>query len=642
MKSFRRKKDLALEEFLSDDWVRDLGVAEKPLSGRVLFLLNLGLLALGAVVLFRVFFLGLNQDFFKARAEANLNQIQKIAAPRGIIYDSKGEILADNRPVFLALLNVREFFKRKDLEGETLRVAEEVLGIPKDDFWELVRDNDLGVFQESIVLNQDLEQSQLIQIESLNLPTVFVSRGFSRRYSDGPVFAHVLGYTGIVSKDDLRRFPNLGGRDFVGKSGVEAFYETRLQGLPGRSVKFRDAQGNILEEKAQEEPEIGDDLYLTIDAEFQRYFYNRMKQGLYDLGRSIGAGLVLDPRSGQILAMVSFPSFDNNLFFNPKNSREIFKLLNSPDKPMFNRTIGGLYAPGSTIKPLHALAALSLGVISPDREVFSPGFLDVPNPYDPDNPTRFLDWKYHGRVNLTSAIARSSNVYFYLVGGGSPPGISGEAATYNGGIRGLGIGRLREWWQKFRLDLKTGVDLYGEVGGFLPSPESKSKKTGTPWLLGDTYNVSIGQGELLVSPLELLSYITAIGNGGKIYKPYLARDLNSPQVLEDFSNLKPLISKIDKAMVEVIQSPNGSAYVMHDLPFRVAGKTGSAQVKNNTQQNAFFVGYASFNRSEQNQSYSEPEVAILVLVENAKEGSLNAIPIAKDVLNWYYLNRTQK
>ncbi len=639
MKIFRKHRGLDIDEFLSDGWVRGMEVAELPIEGRVLFSWSLVVLILGAIILGRIFLLGYDKDFYKARAEANLSQVRELSAPRGMIFDTFGKVLAENQPVFLALLNVREFFQRKDLEEETLKIAREKLGVQEDEFWNLIRNNDSGVFQESIVLNQNLDQNQLIQLESLNLPTINVIRGFSRSYPEGPASASVIGYTGIVSRDDLEKYPNLGGRDFIGKAGIEAFYEDKLRGIPGRAVKFRDARGQILEEKAEEEPKIGRELHLTIDAEFQDYFYHRLEVGLRDLGRSKGVGLALDPRDGRILAMISLPSFDNNIFSDSKDTKTIRGLLNSSEKPMFNRAIAGLYSPGSTIKPLHALAALAEGVISPEREVFSPGFLDVPNPYSPDQPTRFLDWKYHGRVNLMSAIARSSNVYFYLVGGGSPPGLTGNEATYNAGIKGLGISRLRNWWNKFRLNLKTGIDLSGEVSGFLPDPEAREKKTGRPWLLGDTYNASIGQGDLQITPLGLLSYIGAIANGGKIYRPYLAKNFNQPQVLEDFSSLGLPIKIIQGAMARTVRATDGTAYLMHDLPFWVAGKTGSAQVKNKTEENAFFVGFASL-RDQQNVSLSQmPEIAVLVLVENSKQGSLNAVPIAKDVLYWYYLHR---
>ncbi|MBI3589694.1 MAG: hypothetical protein HY093_04785 [Candidatus Liptonbacteria bacterium] len=630
MFKFRKKRDLALEESLGDDWVRDLGVTEAPLNQQILFYLGVIVFLVGLGATVKIILLAFESSFYKARALANLSEVQRLPAPRGIIYDARGKVLAENRPVFLAFLNVREFLRRSDLQNQTLKVAGEVLGISADDFWHLIEENNQGVFSDTILLNADLSQSQLIKLESLDSTVILVSRGFDRHYPQGPVFASVVGYTGIASAEDLKRYPNLGGRDFVGKAGLEAFYENKLRGKPGTSVKVRDARGNVLDQKKGKESEIGQELHLTIDADFQTYFYSRLKQGLESLGRKVGVGLAIDPRDGRVLAMVNLPSYDNGIFNSASTSKAVAELLSAPLKPLFNRAIGGLYSPGSTIKPLHAIAALSEGVITPEREIFSPGYLDVPNPYNPDEPTRFLDWRYQGQVNLASALAQSSNVYFYIVGGGSPP----RAAAGQEGVKGLGINKLKEWWQKFGLGIPNGIDLFGEAAGSLPDALSREKKTGKPWLLGDTYNVAIGQGDLLVTPLQLLSYIGAVANGGEVYQTFLVNGFHQPKAVKDLSAVgTSVIKEVQKGMERAVTSPLGTAYALHDLPFKVAAKTGSAQIRNNSQENAFFVGYAPAQN---------PEISILVLVENSKEGSLNAVPIAKDVLDWYYLNRMTK
>src|SRR6185369_6794081 len=274
---------------------------------------------------------------------------------------------------------------------------------------------------------------------------------------------------------------------------------------------------------------------------------------------------------------------------------------------------------GSTIKPLVGIAALKEGVIDPARTIFSPGYLDIPNPYNPSKPTRYLDWRPQGDVNMAAAIAQSSDVYFYEVAGGF------------GSQKGIGISRLREWWQKFRLDQKTGIDLPGEASGFLPSPEWKEKRDGRPWLLGDTYNVSIGQGDMDITSIQLLSYIAALANGGTIYQPVLNKEAPHPKALADLTYLGPQIAEIQKGMRRTVTSPLGTAHALNDLPFAVDAKTGSAQVLNNTQENAFFVGYIP--GTESGVDTGSP-IAILVLVEHSKEGSPNTLPIAKDVLRW--------
>jgi penicillin-binding protein 2 len=628
------KKELFFEESLLDDWAGDLEVMEVPLGEKPLVYVGIAALVLGIIVAARALFLGTAKaDFYTERAEINLGKYERLTAPRGIIKDRLGEVLAENKPVFSAFLDVNEFLRRPELQTETLKTAGEVLDISANELWQLIRERDLELSSDPILLKSGLDQSQVVLLKSKNLPTLRVENSFNREYPEGEVFASVIGYIGLTTPEDLRRNPELSGKDFVGKSGLEAIYDAELRGKPGLRVKIRDAKGKILDEKLESLPQAGRDLSLTIDADLERYFYRRMQEGLAALGRRSGAGLAMNPKTGEILALLSFPSFDNNVFTVGGKAEERMKILTDPQKPIFNRAISGLYAPGSTIKPLVGVAALAEKVISPRRTIFSPGYMDVPNPYDPERPSRFLDWRYQGEVDLYSAIAQSSNVYFYLVGGGSVRGLfPPEVLAGGGGIEGLGISRLREWWEKFGLGKTTGVDLPGETAGFLPSPEWKEKRDKRPWLLGDTYNVSIGQGDILVTPLQLLNYISAIASGGVAHRPFLKLG-TPPQILYDLSAFAEEIKEVQRGMREAVTSPQGTAHALNDLALEAAAKTGSAQVEGNRAENAFFVGYAP---------YDDPQIAVLVLVENARQGSLNAVPIAKDVLSWYYWNRIVK
>ena len=332
------------------------------------------------------------------------------------------------------------------------------------------------------------------------------------------------------------------------------------------------------------------------------------------------SAVVQDVNTGAVLAMVSFPSYDPNKFENstlPNNIEYINNILHAKDKPLFNRVISGLYSPGSTIKPVHATAALAEGIITPNKQIFSAGYIEIPNPYNPKHPTRFLDWKPQGWVDIYSALARSSNVYFYTVGGGFED------------IKGLGINRLRKYWKFFKLDKSTGIDFPGETYGLLPSPEEKKRTTGSIWRIGDTYNISIGQGDLRITPIELLDAIIAISNKGIVFSPHIAID-RKKSVLMDLSQFEPEFKDVRKGMEDVVKKPYGTAHLLSSLTLKVAAKTGSTQTNNNTKTNALFVGYAPTDK---------PQIAILILVEDAKEGSLNAVPIAKDVFQWYYENR---
>lgn len=629
----RTRDTILVEDSLHDDWGHDFDVAEVPIGSKPLWYLGAVVFLMVLAVAARIIYLNwADGAYYAARAEDNMAQYTAVPAPRGTIYDREGTVLADSKTAFSATLNVREFVDNESLRPDTVRAIENILGIAPDDLANSINEESAGDFASPIVLAEDLTQNELVNLQAINLSTITIARNFVRDYPQGDVFSSVVGYTGRASQSDLAANPSLNSNEAIGKTGIEAVYNASLRGKPGVTVQYRDAQGKLLHEEQKSLPQIGDPVHLTIDGGLQSYFYSRLASGLRSLGKTVGLGLAIDPATGEILSLVNLPGFDNNVFSQSGaiSNAEIKRLLSSPDKPLFNRAVSGFYSPGSTIKPLDAVAALKEGVIDPNREIFSNGYLLVPNQYNSSTPGKYLDWRYQGNVNLASALAQSSDVYFYIVGGGSPPAstpLLNDPSDY--GIRGLGISQLYNWWKTFGLGKPTGIDLPGESVGFLPTPAWKEKQFGTPWLLGDTYNVSIGQGDLLLGPLQLLNYITAIGNGGKMYKPFV-NAASSLQMTGDLTALAPQIAEVRKGMEQGVASPQGTAYLLHDLPVCVAAKTGSAQVQNNAQENALFVGYAPCKN---------PKIAILILIENSREGSLNAVPIAKDVLNWYYWNR---
>lgn len=631
-KHLKTHSDLAFEDTIHDDWGHDLDITEVPIGARPLVYLGIAALVMVLAVTARIIYLNLADGaYYSARARDNIAQYEATPAPRGTIYDRDGNVLAESRAVFTAILNTREFIKNVSKREETTRAAEEVLGISPTDLAarvEKVRDED---FAPPIVLAENLSQGELVKLQALNLETIKIENDFGRNYPKGQAFSSILGYIGRVTREDLRANSTLSSQDFIGKAGIEAYYNAQLTGKPGIRVQYENAQGETLYEKQRSVPQAGKEIHLTIDSALQSYFYSRLKSGLATIGRRVGVGIAMDPRTGEILSLINLPGYDNNLFSRSGTSttNEITSLLSSPDRPFFDRAVNGYYSPGSTIKPLHGVAALAEGVIDPNRVIFSPGYILVPNPYNSSTPSKYLDWQYQGNVDLSAALAQSSDVYFYVVGGGSPqssPRLNDES---NYGISGLGISRLNDWWKTFGLGKATGIDMPGESVGFLPTPDWKQARTGTPWLLGDTYNVSIGQGDLLLSPFQLLNYITAIANGGMIYRPFL-NSASTPQISEDLTRYASEIEEVQKGMREGVTSPRGTSHTLNALPLSVCAKTGSSQIENNTQENALFVGYAPCN---------DPKIAILILIERAREGSLNAVPVAKDVLNWYYLNR---
>ena len=627
------KKELFLEEAVLDDLAEDLEILEAPISERAFRWVTIFFLALIALVMGRLIFIIIWQgNFYNQRALMNMADTITTPSQRGIIFDNQNKPLVENLPAPRLNLNLVEFFKNGSSRDQTIKILEDELNLRSGCIEELLKQVNLEK-QNSLTIARQLTVDQVIRIKNLNLSGVEIEDDFRRKYSNDKIFSQIIGYTGSVDKNDLKNNPSLAFNDVIGKSGLEAYYDKKLQGEDRQTINYKNFKGEIIDKKLLKNPTPGYQLYTTIDSGLETYFYNRLQQALDYLGSKAGVGIAMNPETGEILSLVSLPSFNNNEIKSAD--------LNNPNQPFFNRAISGAYSPGSTIKPLVAFAALKENVITPEAQVFSAGYLEIPNPYNPDSPSIFPDWKPNGWVDLYSAIARSCNVYFYAVGGGLPKNAqpSGILQGVNN-ISGLGINRLKEYWQKFGLGRKTGIDLPSENSGFLPDPMSKEKNTGDIWRLGDTYHVSIGQGDLLLNPLQLINYISAIANGGKLYQPFIVKKIVSedgkviqetnPKVINDYSSDIETFKKIQQGMIDAVNKSYGTAYTLSGLPISVAAKTGTAQVENNAKINAFFVGYAPVEN---------PQIAILVLVENAQEGSLNAVPVAKDVLEWYYYNR---
>ena len=603
-KKYQRRIDFdqVISDSISD---RELNIRETPLASNVPQIILISFTLIALVFLGTTGYLSVVKgSSFKARSESNINQDIPLIAPRGIILDRNGIPLVENAAIFTVFLQLDEMIRNgeKDI---VLNAAEGILELNREEVKKQLEDTNLTSVTD-IILKRDITRDQVIAIETLKTKSLIVENDFKRNYSN-PAFSHAVGYVNSVTSEDLRTNEKLALNDFIGRAGLEAYYDNSLRGENGRITIYRNAFGDLEDIKRTREPVAGSSLKTTIDAEFQEYFYDRMSLELKSLGRFSGVGLAINPENGEVLTLMSFPSFDAN---------NISDYLSDPNQPLFNRAVSGAYSPGSAIKPVHAVAALKEGVVNPDTQIYSAGYIEIPNPYNPDNPSRFVDWKAHGWVNLRKALAVSSNVYFYEVGGGFE------------NITGVGIEKLQRYWEKFGFGRQTGIDLPGEVAGFLPSPEEKEERTGSIWRVGDTYNVSIGQGDLRFSPVELLNGISAIAEG-RAFKLHIAEQDDSEEIinLDDFSESLP---EVREGMKDVVRSEYGSAKLLGDLPVKVAGKTGTPQTTGNTKINAIFVAYAPAD---------DPKIAVLVLIEDAREGSLNAVPIARDVLGWYYENR---
>ncbi|TSC95492.1 MAG: Uncharacterized protein Athens101426_697, partial [Parcubacteria group bacterium Athens1014_26] len=417
MKKQSRNEDFFLEESIFDSWSsnNNLGSLELPLSRRAFILMLFLIVFSGLAVFSRVYFLAsFKGDFYAARASANVGKEIYDLAPRGLIYDRNGKVLAENLPTFSVSVKPAELLS--DSSGNEIKTLSAILEISEENIKNQLKNFNLEN-GSSLVLARNIDSSKIIQLKALNIEGMEIISDYKRYYPAGEIFSSVIGYTTSENNNEI-----------AGKTGLEAFYNDYLKGVDGKTVVYRDAKGNEIDKKILQSSKEGNNLETTIDAEFQTYFYNRFKQALNQLGRKSGVGIAINPKNGEILSLFSLPTFDNNIFSGSGNNDKKLSLLNSPDNPMFNRAVSGVYTPGSTIKPLVGMAVLKEGVIDPQKQIYSPGYLDVPNPYDPSHPSRFLDWRPQGWVDIHSALARSSNVYFYTVTGGF------------GDIKGLGIG----------------------------------------------------------------------------------------------------------------------------------------------------------------------------------------------------------
>lgn len=541
----------------------------------------------------------IEKESYLSSAYFNQHKISYKPAPRGIIFDKNGNVLATNKQSFAVYALPRLLPKQQNLFDEWVSKAAEILSFDakkiKDEF------SKYNIFlKDKILLLEldDLVKAELIKEKLKNFEGLEIVSTFKRIYPYAPYASHILGY--VAQKSDFEK---------EGKDGIEMIKNKELEGQVGKGIYRIDALGNILN-KEKEIPVIaGQDVYLTIDIETQQKLEDIFSSYLKAQNKKKGAAIALDPKDGSIIALASFPQYDNN---------NLSAFLNDVNQPLFNRVISGQYPSGSVIKPAIALAALSEKIIDPQKNIFVSGSISVPSEFNPNIKYIFKDWKAHGYVDMRRALAVSSNVYFYTIGGGF------------GEIKGLGIKKLAQYLQLFNFGSKTGIDLPNEAQGLVPTPEWKKQVKKEPWYIGDTYHLSIGQGDFKVTPLQIALLTALIANKGNIVKPHVLKLDCGPQ--EHFCGvIRPL--KIDPDGFKVVQEgmrlavKEGSAKALSDLPFSVAAKTGTAQVNTSDEPHSWFSAIAPFE---------DPQIVVVVLVENGGEGTKIAMPIVKDFLQWYF------
>ncbi|MFZ2484921.1 MAG: penicillin-binding transpeptidase domain-containing protein [Minisyncoccia bacterium] len=437
----------------------------------------------------------------------------------------------------------------------------------------------------------------------------------SRVYSPFEGLSHVVGYLKYPLSDRSGVYYE---ENYRGRDGVERVYDDLLQGENGLKLREMNVYGELISESVVEKPVDGNPLVLSIDARVTEVLYKAIASLAKDKGFVGGAAVIMDVENGEILALTSYPEYDQNRLTSGYNQTDFNLLINSPSKPFLNRAIGGLYAPGSILKPIVAIAALNENLISPDKQILSTGSITVPNPYDPTKPTIFKDWKAHGWTDMREAIAVSSDTYFYSIGGGF------------GDQRGLGIDLLDKYFRDFGLTEKTGVELLGEVLGVIPTPEWKAEKfDGDIWRLGDTYITSIGQYGTQVTPLNAARFIAAIANGGKLLTPSLLSG----------GNLEP-VERIIEFNVEdwkVVQegmreSVTHGTSVGLNVPYvQAAAKTGTAEIgSGKSYVHSWSAGFFPFDN---------PRYAWAVVMEKGPStNTLGATSVMRQLFDWMSVN----
>ncbi len=637
LKNSRSRKSLDWEESALDSRSTVEGFFDEerqiPAVSWMWALLLLCFFALGA----KIFFLQVVQGSgFRSLSENNRLREQVLLAPRGIVRDRNGEILAQNTASF-NLVAVPFDLPKDGLDAEVGQLAG-VLKLDAGSIADRLKNINRASFQPVIVA-QDISQDQSILFETR--ASSFV--GFSvqqtpiRDYVDAAEFSHVLGYTGIISPDELAgadpdRYDN---NDYIGKLGIEQQYERYLHGINGYDQIEVDAAGKLIDVIGENAPQPGNTLVLNIDKGLQEELYGQFKPGMK------GAAVALDPRTGAVLALVSVPGFDNNLFAHGIQQGDYQALLGDKNLPLFDRAIAGTYPPGSTVKPMVATAALQEGVINENTVINDQGVLTIPNQYNPALRYDFRGWKPGGLGAMTvrSAIAMSSDIFFYVAAGGYP-----NTAVPDG----LGPEKLAEYYKKFNLGRQTGIDLQGEKPGTVPTPEWKAEYFKddpilSKWYLGDTYHIGIGQGDVLVTPLQVAEWTATIANDGTGYQPQIAQKVldsegnvifeNKPQVIVSGIADPKNIKIVQQGMRQTVTS--GTAKPLGSLPITSAGKTGTSQFDGSdpTRTHAWFTAYAP---------YETPEIAITVLVEAGGEGNAAAEPIVQHALQWWAGNRYEQ
>ena len=584
--------------------------------------------SLSILLLARLYYLQvINFDHFDTLSKTNRIKYIQVPPRRGIIYDRNNIVLADNKSLYSIEINVNDI---KNLD-EVISAVEKQIVLSKKEIEYFYKNKKKYSHHNYITLKSNLSEKEVAKILSIRhkYDGLDLTASLLREYSYNEITHHILGSIGYIDKKDLytinkKKYKN---SKYIGKTGVEKFYEKNLYGNPGYKHVEVNAKGRQLRELDRKAAVPGEDVHLTIDINLQKFMYS-------ELSGYEGSSVAINPKNGEILAMVSVPSLNpNNILWKTGEKSQNIEKLKSP---FFNRSINGLYSPGSTIKPIVALNSLHNDIIDAEDEIYAGPFFQLPN-----SSRRFRDWKVegHGIVDLKKAIVQSCDVYFYIL------------------ANSLGIEKLSSFFKYFSFGNKTGIDMPYEAKGILPSNEWKLKHIGNKWTNGDTVITGIGQGYFLATPLQLAHAASIIANKGTIISPKINKNVvlkKSKELLEREKFLKENISEenwniISEAMFDVVNKRNGTAFwSIRNKKNNISGKTGTVQVYTLSQDtderssedlpkhlkdHSLYIGYAPKDN---------PEIVIATVIENVGSGSKYAAPISNKIINYYLDNKRDR
>ena len=607
--------------------VRDFLRESQLVHGRIIIVFAIVTVLITLLVI-RMGYLQIAQhERFSTLAQNNRIDFSALPPVRGLIYDRNGEVLAQNIRVFnLEVLpdKVDDMEALLDEVGQFIELPDPLI----EQFRTLLKKRP-SFERQTLKANLDEEEAAVLAVNQHRFPGVELRARLQRHYPHGDLLSHVIGYVGRISADDLEKIDNqrYRGLEYIGKSGIEARYEDMLLGRSGVTRVETNAHGRVVRTVQQEAPDSGKTIHLSLDMKLQQ-------KAMEVLEGYEGSIVAIEPETGDVLAFASFPGFDPNPFVNGISEKAYSELRSSERRPLLNRALYGRYAPGSTIKGFMSLVGMENG-ISHNTKSFCPGFYRLPG-----KRHRYRCWKKpgHGILNGHNSIVQSCDVYFYRL------------------ARKLGIDRMYDGMSKLGFGRKTGIDLLGEPSGLMPSSEWKTRARGEPWYPGETVIAGIGQGYMLVTPLQLSTTTATLANRGRQVVPRFLTSVEHPESqLRD--SITPHASDrlvlgnpayygwVIESMHDVVHGKRGTARrLSQDIHYEMAGKTGTAQVKSIAQHETYdeektekkfrdhslFIAFAPVDK---------PRIAVAVIVEHAGSGSRTAAPMAKEVMDFYLIER---